>query len=389
MTKRLYYTDAYLAEFKARVTWRSEEALRVTLEETAFYPTSGGQQFDTGTLNDVDVIDVIDEDENIIHVLAKPLRDDHVTARVNWERRFDHMQQHTGQHVLSAVFEDLFGFRTASVHFGIDSSSVDLETKEVTRDQILAAEARANEIVFENKVVTVSFEEGAVAQGLRKPPPREGTLRVITVDGVDRSACGGTHVRATGEIGPILLRKQDRMHGNARIEFICGARAVRSARQDFESLAGVAAILGVGAHETADRVAIIAADLREAERARKKLGEELATFRAHELYERAAPDSANVRWIIEEIGAASLDDFRPLAHAMASLTRAAFVGVIAEPSQIIFSTSEDSGIDAGKTLRAALTAVGGRGGGSSRVAQGSASADHMKTVVAHLRASSK
>ncbi len=384
MTERLYYHDAYATEFHARVISRSADGLRVSLDRTAFYPTSGGQQFDVGLLNDTPVVDVVDEGVNVTHVLSRAIPDDDVFGRVDWTRRFDHMQQHTGQHVLSAVFEDSFGYRTASVHFGAESSSIDLETPELSRNQMLEAEAGANAIVSTGRAVTISFENAGTALGLRKPPPFDGELRVVTIDEVDRSACGGTHVSATGEIGPILIRKQERMHGNARIEFLCGNRALRSARADYELLARAALAIGVAPEELPERAATLLADLREAERTRKKLSEELAVFRAREKYQKTQPDAEGMRWIVERLPTGSLDDLRALAHAIASLPRAAFVGVIQNPPQVLFATSEDTGIDAGKVLKSAMTPAGGRGGGSTRVAQGSPPAAALESVVSGL-----
>ena len=384
MTERIYYRDAYAAEFSARVISRSPDGKRIKLDRSAFYPTSGGQQFDTGVLNETRVIDVIDEEDNIIHLLSAPLAADEVIGRLDWPRRYDHMQQHTGQHVLSAVFEDRFGYGTASVHFGVESSSIDLETQQLSREQVLETEARANAIVQENRPVVVSFENAATALGLRKPPPREGELRVITIDGVDRSACGGTHVRSTGEVGPVLLRKQDRMHGNVRIEFLCGGRALKQARADYEALARAAAALGTSAGELPDRATALQTDLRAAERTRRKLGEELAVFRANREYRKAQADARNVRWIIERLATGSLDDLRALAHAATALQRAAFIGVVLNPPQLLFATSEDTGIDAGKALKAALATAGGRGGGSARIAQGTVPPDAIDTAIATL-----
>jgi alanyl-tRNA synthetase len=205
-------------------------------------------------------------------------------------------------------------------------------------------------VVSGNAKVTISFEDAATAQGLRKASARDGELRIITIDGVDRSACGGTHVRATGEIGAILLRKQDRMHGNARIEFLCGGRALRRARSDYDAITRVSGALGISVEEAAARVEILQTEFRDAERARRKLSDELAVFRAGTLYSQAAPDERGIRWVEERLPAGTLDDVRALGHATAALERAAFVGVIGDPPQILFAASADSGIDAGKSL---------------------------------------
>ncbi|HEY6829540.1 MAG TPA: alanyl-tRNA editing protein, partial [Gemmatimonadaceae bacterium] len=220
MTNRLYYADSYRTEFSSAVAERASDGTRVYLEETAFYPTSGGQPHDVGTLGGARVIDVIDEGERIAHVLDAPLAvndDMRIPGRIDWTRRFDHMQQHTGQHLLSAVFEDLFGAKTVSVHFGPDYSTLDLDAETITRSQMVAAEARANEIVAEARPVTVSFEDAESAIGLRKASDRSGQLRIVSIAELDRSACGGTHVRSTSEIGAILLRSVERVRKTSRV----------------------------------------------------------------------------------------------------------------------------------------------------------------------------
>ena len=168
-TTRLYYTDSYLTSFEAHVIEIADDGRRVYLDQTAFYPTSGGQAHDIGNLNGVRITDVIDEGDRIAHVLESPLEATHVAGEVEWERRFDHMQQHTGQHLLSAVLEDAYGFHTVSVHFGRDYASLDLDVDSVSADQIVAAEARANLIIAENRPVSTTFEDAATATGLRRP----------------------------------------------------------------------------------------------------------------------------------------------------------------------------------------------------------------------------
>ncbi len=181
MTQRLYYTDSYLTEFTATVEGRGDEGRRVYLDRTAFYPTSGGQPNDLGSLGGKRVLDVIDEADRIAHLVDGPVPEGPIQGSVDWARRFDHMQQHTGQHLLSAVLSDAFGYHTVSVHFGADTSSLDLDVGTVTADQVTEAERRANAVVFENRPVTISFEEAGAADGLRKASERSGTLRVITI----------------------------------------------------------------------------------------------------------------------------------------------------------------------------------------------------------------
>ena len=391
MTSRLYYTDSYTRAFDARVTELADGGMRVYLDRTAFYPTSGGQPFDLGSLGGASVADVVDEGERIAHVLATPMTGpgvgDAVHGDVDWPRRFDHMQQHTGQHLLSAVFADLFGYETVSVHFGADRSSLDLGVGGIDADQLGRAERRANEIVFENRPVIVSFEDAATASGLRKPPPRDGTIRIVTIDALDRSACGGTHVRATGEIGGITLRGVERVRKQTRVEFLCGMRMIRQARADYEALSAIALSVKASIAEAPALVAAQNAELRDATAARKRLEGELAVHEARALHDATLPSSGGARLAVVRRDAGSLEELRPVAMAFAALPRAVFVACIASPATVLVTASDDAGIDAGAALRPALAAAGGRGGGSPRLAQGTVpTAGALDDVVAAIRA---
>ena len=217
-TQRLYYNDSYLTRFEAQIleVKPAGPGFHVYLDRTAFYPTSGGQPNDVGGIASTAVLDVVDEGDRIAHVADSEVPPGPASCQIDWARRFDHMQQHTGQHLLSAVFVELLGCPTVSFHLGSETSTIDLAAPEITATQIEAAETRANALGFENRPVAVRFysPEEAVSIGLRKPSDRTDETRVIEIEGIDRSACGGTHVRATGEIGPILIRRLDRVRQN-------------------------------------------------------------------------------------------------------------------------------------------------------------------------------
>jgi alanyl-tRNA synthetase len=370
-TERIYYTDAYLTEFDATVIEHAEDGRRVYLDRTAFYPTSGGQPFDRGWLGDAEVVEVVDEGERIAHLLASPTDAARVRGRIDWGRRFDHMQQHSGQHLLSAVIADLCGYQTVSVHFGAESSTLDLATGSLSQEQIVAIEARANQVVVEDRAVEASFADASAAGPLRKPTGREGAVRIVSIDRLDRSACGGTHVRATGEIGCILIRKAERVKQQVRLEFLCGGRAVRRARTDHDLLTRISGLYSAAAEEVPALVEGQRAELRQAVAARRELEQALGLSRARELYLATPPrpDGLRVTVVREETGAA--DRLRLLGQAFAGLTRALLVGAIEDPPTVLLASSEDSGIDAGRALRGELERVGGRGGGSARLAQGS------------------
>jgi alanyl-tRNA synthetase len=370
MTIRLYYTDSYVRDFEAAVVDRTDEGRRVYLDRTAFYPTSGGQPFDTGQLGGLEVIDVADEGERIAHLLKAPLSADKAVGSINWTRRFDHMQQHTGQHLLSAVLADLVGHATVGVHFGRETSTLDLDAGGLTPEQVAKVEVRANEIVVGNRPVQVSFEDAASANGLRKPTDRAGALRIVTIHGLDRSACGGTHVRATGEIGAILIRKVERVRKGVRLEFLCGGRAIRQARADHELLGRMATEFSAAAEELPGLMDAQRGDLKEANAVRRDLQSRLDTYRARELYAAAVPDATGTRRVILRDQASCVDDIRGVALAFTSMPKAVFVGTVPSPPGVVLAASPDSGIDAASVLKSLLTSVGGRGGGSATMAQG-------------------
>ena len=386
VTERLYYTDSYLREFSARIVGRSPDGLTVYLDRTAFYPTSGGQPFDTGSLGGAGVVEVVDEDERIAHRLAAPAAEaEAVECAVDWERRFDHMQQHTGQHLISAVFEELFRLHTVSFHLGADSSTIDLEGPAVDARVLAAAERRANEVVCQNRPVRVDFQRAAEVQGLRKPSGREGTLRIVSIDGLDRSACGGTHLRSTGEIGVVLLRRTEKIRQAARVEFVCGARAVRRAHADYEALARAAQAFSAPLDEVPGCIAAQLEALRAAEKARQKLELELAACQGRELYDATAPGPDGFRRVRRRLERGSVDELRALAQNFTARERAVFLAALDEPPSVLLAVSADAGIDAGKAVKEAVAAAGGRGGGTPRIAQGSVpGAPALEQVLARL-----
>ena len=294
-TERLYYTDCYLREFEARVVKidPGPKGFRVYLDRSAFYPESGGQPKDLGTLGGIPLVEVVEEGEAIAHVLAQKPEGEVLQGEVDWERRFDHMQQHTGQHVLSAAFEKTGSYKTVSFHLGAETSSIDLDSDRLGRRQIEEAEELANRVVFEDREVRTFFRSAAEAgaMDLRKPTERKGDVRLVEVKDFDLSACGGTHVRTTGAIGLILVRKVERMKGQTRVEFLCGGRALKAAREDFRRLSEAAQSLSAGLEGVPARIRRLSEELRAAFRAQEKLVERVATYRAREFRE-AAPEKA-------------------------------------------------------------------------------------------------
>lgn len=387
MTERLYYTDPYATTFTASVVEVSKDGCRIQLDRSAFYPSSGGQPHDTGAINGTPVSDVVDEGDVVVHVLAAPLHvsaGDQVTGEVDRQRRFDHMQQHTGQHLLSAAIIQLYGWETLSFHMGEDVSTIELATSSTADAQLQTIEERANQLVAENRPVTITFEDAGAVAGLRKTSARSGRLRIISIQGIDRSACGGTHVRATGEIGCVLLRKTEKVRGNIRLEFVCGLRAVWRARTDFAKLAAISAALSCGIDEAPGVVRTQAARLAEAEKSGRKLAMDLAALRgqvASSTTERLPSGALVYAGEREE----SPDELRAEAQGFTAAPRSAFLIWSTLNRSVLLAVSADFGLQAGNLMKAELASCGGRGGGSATLAQGSvADTEKFRALVDRL-----
>jgi len=373
-TERLYYTDCYLREFQARVTrvQPAETGCRVYFDRTAFYPDSGGQPADRGSVGGIPLLDAVDEGDEIAHLLERQPESENIEGTIDWERRFDHMQQHTGQHVLSAAFQKCGGYKTVSFHLGAEVSTIDLDSDRLARRQLDEAEEMSNQVVFENRPVRI-FLRPAEETGqldLRKPTFREGDVRLVEVEGFDLSACGGTHVNQTGAVGLIAVRKYERLKGLTRVEFVCGRRALHQSRQDFLILSEAARLFSTGREGLPDLITKQVAELRGALRSREKLVIRLAEFRALELWQ-AVPEKAGRRVVRRVFPAEDAQEAKMVAHALAKRpSTVALIGVKGNPAALFFSQSAGGELDMGKILKEATAKFGGKGGGALDFAQG-------------------
>lgn len=389
-TERLYYDDSTLTEFDATITGVREHEGRpaVTLDRTAFYPTSGGQPFDVGTLGAASVVDVVDDEESgeIVHVLDRAVEQGSaVRGSIDKARRLDHMQQHTGQHILSAAFEKLHQTRTVSFHLGAETSTIDLD-REVSATAVAAAERLGNEVVWDDRAIDIRYatEDEAALLPLRKEPKRTGRLRLIEVPGCDLSACGGTHVPRTGVIGMIAVAGVERFKGGLRVSFLCGGRALAR----FGRMRGTL-------DECIKRISVHPDELPAAiGRLHDELKAQRTTIRAQQ-EKLAGAEAAALRASAEVADGAALVvayvpgwDSAGLKLLASTLTSGA--GVVAalvgdgNPAPVVIARSDDGRIDAGEILRALLAELGGKGGGKPGMAQGAVSAA-AAPVVAELR----
>lgn len=286
-TKRLYLESPYKVEFEAQVVekviWEQKPAL--ILDQTYFYPESGGQPCDKGTINEVEVLKVLEDEARIIHLLAENISSAKVTGKIEWQTRFDHMQQHSGQHILSQSFHELLGAETLSFHLGEAISSVEMDLRKISEEEVENVERRANEIVFQDREIKCYFipEEKIESVPLRRPPKKKGLIRVVEVSDFDFSACGGTHVRRAGEIGLIKILKLERIRNNIRFEFICGQRTLEDYLWKNRILRELSTRFTINEGEILNTVEKLSSDLKSQKRKGKKMQEKIAQYEAQEI----------------------------------------------------------------------------------------------------------
>lgn len=390
MTERLYFTDSQLVEFESDVArcTAAGERYEVVLAATAFYPTGGGQPHDVGTLANRAVLDVVDRDaDGIVHVVDGPI-DPGTRAKgiVDWKRRLDHMQQHSGQHILSAAFESLFAARTESFHMGSTTSTIDLH-RGVSPADIAAAEDEANRVVFRATEVRVRFaspdETGSLP--LRKEPGREGILRLIEVPGFDLSACGGTHVKNTGTVGVVAITGWEKFKGGTRVEFVCGGRAVGRIRSWRDTFSATSRILSVVPAELPAAIERLQDDNKSLGRTAREQQERLAALEAAKLVDAARrPDgSALVVTAVDGFDAAGLKALAAAAIAHPGV-RAAFLSN-SNPALVVVGRAAGVPVDAAAILKALIARFGGKGGGRPELAQGGGLVAPTDQIVAAAR----
>ena len=378
MTKRLYFEDPYRTEFEARVLDRRTAGGRpaLVLDQTCFYPESGGQPFDLGTLNGVEVVEVVEDGEAILHVLKSQIEADAVKGRIEWKRRFDHMQQHTGQHILSQAFVEVLKGETKSFHLGGDSSTLEIGIGTVSDESLERVEGRANQVVFEDRPVKTRFvpPDRIAEVPLRRPPKVEGVIRVVEVEGFDWSACGGTHVGRTGEIGLIKVMGWERIRGNLRFGFVCGARALAEFQARNRVVRNLAGKFNVQAGDVPVFVERLGAEAKEAKRRLKKLEETLAGYEAGEFVAKA--EGRLVKTVLAERGP---DAARALALAV--IRKGEFIALIGARSEsrshLVMARSESIGVDLRPLAAELASLMNGKGGGSPSLVEiaGDLSAD--------------
>lgn len=384
MTQRLYYTDSYQTEFDATLVAVTTMAGRpaALLDRTCFYPTSGGQPFDRGTLAGHQVVDVVAGDKGEIwHLLAAPLTGvavgSSVHGLIDWPRRYDHMQQHSGQHLLSQLFYRLFGYETLSVHFGADESTLDLDVATLEPAQRDEAEDKANDLVYTALPIKSYFVSDAELSRvpLRRPPKVSGEIRIVEIDGFDYSACGGTHVRTTAEIGSIKLTKLERRRGQTRLTFLCGKRALRDYAAKHRLLGEIAALFSADASEAPKLIERNLVQLKTLQRELDAANERLLRYEATELADSAG-ESGQLRIVARLFAGRDINLVKGLAGQLQQQPNViALLGATADDKlTLIFARSAEVDLHVGQLLRDTLQLAGGKGGGRPDFAQGGVAA---------------
>lgn len=386
-TERLYYNDSHLIEFEARVidiTERVSGWTAVTLDRTAFYPTGGGQPSDTGILDGARVVECTDEGETVLHVIQGPTPKigDTVKGRVDWPRRLDHIQQHSGQHILSQALVTLFDAPTRSFRVMEQVCEIDVDLINPTEERIERAVELANNVIWEDRpMVTLDVTaEEAARLPLRKEPAREGNLRLIEIQGFDLTPCGGTHASHTGEVGLIAVRSWERAKGLTRIEWVAGRRALEDYRRANHSARSVAALFSTGRDDAPKLAARMLEENKELHHRLKPLEEIAARAEAEHLYARTAPDSSGLRIVSKIFGSSdsdsshltSSDSLRHIAQALVSNPQViALLGSTdRDAARLVFARSADAPGDMNALMKNACALLDGRGGGKPDLAQG-------------------
>jgi alanyl-tRNA synthetase len=377
-TRRLYYDDAFRKDFTADILSCEHEvrggvaAWCVILNQTAFYPTSGGQPHDLGRIAGGNVLEVRDEGDEIVHVVDRCVEKRQVQCCIDWPRRFDHMQQHTGQHLLSAMFQERFGRPTVSFHMGTDVSTIDLRGPEPTEDVLEGAERAANQIIFEDRPIAVRYgtAEDLAKLGVRKEVERSGILRAIEIEGADLQPCGGTHVRSTGQIGTLLVRRCTKMRQDWRVEFVCGSRAAHVARREFLTVRTVAEKFGCAPDELGPAVERTLSERDTQFKRMRGLLQRVAEIEAAQAV-KDTPRNADGKIVIQRLLESAEPEFLGAYATQVAKTDRAIALLAGAPSgHIVFAQNPSAAQDMNALLKQVFAKYSGKGGGSRDFARG-------------------
>lgn len=368
MTNKLYYNSTYQTDWQTRVTEtiEREDGLYVLLEETAFYPHGGGQPCDLGAIQGIPVLDVISEEELVLHKLERLPNEESVTCQIDWNRRFDHMQQHSGQHLLSAVCLEKHNFMTLSFHLGEDYCTIDIEVPELSADQLYSIEREVNRQIYLNHNILSYFVTGEEASQLKlvKQPKVTENIRIVEIKDVEYNACGGTHVSSTGEIGIIKLLKAEKIKANTRIYFKCGYRALEEFNTSQQILGTLSSKFNTGKDEIIDRIEKWENEQKLLQAEIYLLKEKNDDYVVQELLNEQAG-----KMIAQVFEDKSLKDLQSLANKLTSKCDLPVLLATSAENKVVFAQNGSTEISCGAFFKAHLGSYNGKGGGSDKLAQ--------------------
>lgn len=390
MEQKLYYQDAYLKSFSAELIKQGNDEsgrLYAVLSQTVFYPTGGGQPFDTGSLNGVQVIDVEEVEGEIRHYLAEPLGEcAAVKGCIDWERRFDHMQQHSGQHILSAAFEELYQYKTVSFHLGKDTLTIDLAIDNLSSEEASAVEKLANKVILENRTIVTKWvnNDELKQYQLRKELSVSENIRLVIIPDFDNNGCGGTHPSSTGQVASLKILGWERQKKKVRVEFVCGTRVLHQLEKKHTILHQLTSLLNAPEQEMAGAVQRMLGNRKELEKAVEESKEKLLTYEATELIERSSKD-----FISSEFQNRSVQELQKLARLLVSMADAKTFLLIAENEdklQFVFARGKTAQGNMKELAGKAMSLINGKGGGNESFSQGGgdklmSGEDFMKQIV--------
>ncbi|MBY0145837.1 DHHA1 domain-containing protein [Neobacillus niacini] len=379
MRNRLFYQDSYIKSFTSEVVTKGKDKDDndyIVLEQTAFYPTGGGQPHDIGTIENNKVLNVEEVEGEIRHYLENELDDgiSSVHGIIDWERRFDHMQQHAGQHILSAAFEQLFGYKTIGFHLGNETITIDLETEILLESEALRVEELANQIIVENRLIETKWvtEEELINYKLRKETSVKEDIRLVIIPNFDYNGCGGTHPRATGEVQAIKILGWERQKKKVRVEFVCGNRVLKQLNQKNKVLMELTKLLNAPEKDMQQAVIRLIENSKSTQKELEQSREELLHYEARSLA-RISKNEAGYKIISEVFQNRSIQDLQKLARMILTEDKESIVILVSENEnrvQLVCARGTLENISMKKLMGTALSPINGKGGGSDSFAQG-------------------
>lgn len=366
MLNHSYYSDPFLTTLDTDVieVRPTQDRFHIILADTIFYPTGGGQPHDAGQIGDAQVLDVFEEDGQVVHVVDREVPHGKVTLTLDWERRFYHMQHHTGQHLLSAEFSNRYGWATQGFHLGENYTTIDITTPELTEEVIQEVEQAVNQVIYEDRPIQAYLvtPEQAAQLPVRKAPTVSEDIRIVEISGLDYSPCAGTHLKSTGQIGLLKIIKTEKYKGMTRVYFLCGQRALADYVEKHRIAQEISSALSTAIPELSAKVQSELAARHDLEDQFKKLQQKLWEYQAKELVAEA--EGKTIFYILEDD---SIEEAQALARQITTLGE--YFVVIQTGSRIVLAQSLGQDPHCGNLIREHAHKLGGKGGGSPHLAQ--------------------